>query len=295
MRKILQINLAALATVMLLVSSAMAVPAFQNGYTDIKFTNVENWVDKDGSKTISAGDLFYGIAWATTWTLQNDPTQTPYWSTTATDNLSAYFLLQVDSVTPVGSSFNITFKSSGVADPNGVFSSADLAKGDVLRWYTDTKAFSFVSPDGNPATDAASVAHDIGSVTDGTLFGTSTINGGYWFGIGIIDPSTVGAGGTLANNYSGLNTDGGGQLAGLAFITSPYVNPGFPNTQMVGQSNISKLDITSALVSKAFLDGWMFKSQDPFTVATPEPTTMLIMGSGLLGMFAARRRSKKNS
>ena len=89
-------------------------------FNDAFFSNVENWLDLDGSQTISTGDLFYGIlhvqnvdAPITIWSEDNVPAG-------GLDTFTGYFLT---SVTGVGVHGLTTHISLGVAaaDPNGSF------------------------------------------------------------------------------------------------------------------------------------------------------------------------------
>ena len=60
-------NLAIMAAVIGLSTVVSGAPAQASpvlggsGVNDIYFNNIENWVDVDGSGTVSAGDQFYGI------------------------------------------------------------------------------------------------------------------------------------------------------------------------------------------------------------------------------------------
>ncbi|WP_243361497.1 PEP-CTERM sorting domain-containing protein [Fundidesulfovibrio terrae] len=83
-------------------------------------------------------------------------------------------------------------------------------------------------------------------------------------------------------------------LPGVIFLSGKDVSTfSFPVIALT-TGHLSFLDAgisgtNPVFISKGDIDGELK------VTATPEPTTMLIMGSGLLGMFAARRRSKKNS
>lgn len=265
-------TLIAVLLILLAYSSiAQAYPSLQDGTSQIKFYNAENWIDSDLSYTVSIGDIFYGIAWATTFNLttQSDP----YWTSTGSDNLSAYFLIKVTDVTPSGNAYKITFGAAD-SDPNNIFSIADLSSGVVQKLFSD-----------NDPLDMTNTTTAISSVIDGNAYATLSIIDGYWYALGLIDPSSLGTGGYLATNYNGLDALGTFGGYNLDKTINPPVTSYGPQ-EVVGQSNI--------YVGSDF-DGWMFTSSDPYRVTpTPEPATMLIVGSGLVGMFAIRRRSKRS-
>lgn len=282
MQKILHSMLVVLMIVLAYTSNAQAYPTLTAGTTDIKFFNYENMVDNptdtvaNGLKNvISVGDIFYGIASAQTFTEAGAATQ--YWSATSTDNLASYFVLEVKDVSLIsGDSYKITFGAitSASQDPNGVFTDADVLNGVVEKLYYDNKALTFGS----------SVAADVLSVIDGSAYATLTLTGtSYWFGIGFINP-TLATTNYLSTNFWGLDS-----LSSFGNINPVLItNPALSSTvlsEVVGESTIIKNRDNTV---------WTYKSTDPFRVTTPEPTTILIVGSGLIGLFAIRRRGKRN-
>ena len=282
MRKILHSMFMVLMIVLAYGSVAQAYPTLVDGTTDIKFFNYENMLDNPTDTTanhlknvISIGDVFYGVASAQTFTEPGSATQ--YWSASATDNLASYFVLEVKNVELIsGDSYKITFGaiSNTSQDPNGILTSQDVLNGVVEKLYYDT----------SPLTFGTSVAADVLSATNGSEYATLTLTGtSYWFGIGYIDP-TLAATNYLSNNFFGLDS-----LTKFGNIDPILIkNPALSSTvlsEVVGESTIIKNKDNTV---------WSYKSTDPFRVATPEPTTILIVGSGLVGLFAIRRRGKRN-
>ncbi|MFZ5426147.1 MAG: PEP-CTERM sorting domain-containing protein [Thermodesulfobacteriota bacterium] len=280
MRRSTICNVLALLAILLWSSSAMAI-TLAPGFNTIEFVNWENRI-KDGVNVgtdgpIEVGDIFYGIARVQTIAGTTPPD--PFNSTSApVHNLTAYFYTEVASLAPASDPNNliINFGVPGASDPNGIISDPELASGVVFKLFEDFATnISF-------ATEATSIA----TATDGALWMSLTLDGGYWWSEALGDPTGLTPGTFVGTSWFGLNTFFS-SVGPLNFVNDPLEDLYDISVQLYAQSTIE----TNARVDGS-VPAWSFTSDDPAVVATPEPATMLIMGSGLLGMFAARRRKK---
>jgi len=276
MRNVKFLNLIAVLALLLWSSSAMAI-TLAPGFNTIEFVNWENRIPVDGNGAISVGDLFYGIARVQTITADTGGGSDPFNSSSnPVHNLTAYFYTEVTSVTPIGGTPNalITFGVPTVADPNGIIDGTELAAGVVFKLFEDfTTNINFDT-----------LATSLATATDGSLWMSLSLDGGYWWSEALGDPTGVPAGTFLGTSWFGLNTYFS-SVGSLNVINDPLEDLFNLDVDLYAQSTIE----TNARRDGSVGD-WAFTSDDPAVVATPEPATMLIMGSGLLGMFAVRRR-----
>ncbi len=279
MRKWMMVTIASFILVMW-GTFLYAYPTLVQGVdNDAYFNNYENWVDVDQSGSISAGDYFYGIL-----SVQNiNVGGTTVWYQGANDQFSGYFLIEVASVTdpdndPTTADSTITFKPySGTTDPYGIL---DPTAGEVMALYTDTTTpFEY---------NGITVADDIAKATDGTLWATLTTNGGYWY-----TPNAPlkppGGGNKVGTSFAGLYfvQDNTGE-PGWKLINDPLEGIVNANVQVYFQSEIEDYGPNG-------INGtWQFGSNDPATMhPLPEPTTLLLLGTGLIGLAGIGRKKKK--
>lgn len=181
-------------------SASYALPVFAGGTLNTaNFSTVQNWVDADGNHVLSANDIFYGITSVnsitagghTVWNANNVPGP-------GIDSFTGYYLAKVRSVTQ-SSSFAPLVVSLGASniDPNGVFSAADLAAQTFAKLYTDSAT---------PFEVNGSVVDDIAKATDGTLWGSLGLSGGYWDAVAFRSGVVFGSGGVnFINNATAWN------------------------------------------------------------------------------------------
>lgn len=270
--KIYGVFLAAL--ILLSAGSASAYVPLRPGFNTFEFVNWENLIDADGSRTISVGDRFYGIA-----NVQQikDQTGVAYWFESATDHVSAYFYNEVAAVNAIPGSnlVQILFKAATVSDPNGVISDTELAAGATLKFYGSTTGLTFTN-----------LVNSIASATDGDELATMSMTGGYWWSNALLVPFGLTPGTDVADSLFGLNVlSTNGYFGNLQYINDPSEDLYDLNVQLYAESTVQTNERNDA--SRNI---WAFTSDDPAVVATPEPASMLLLGSGLMGLFAARRR-----
>lgn len=288
MKRLARINGMVLAALLLVVSNSFAFPNIGTGMNTIEFINWENayrlvdgeYVRVEAPGELVVGDVFVGIIRAQTIS-QND---VPIWDSTNTpgniDNLSGYFVNVITDIDAVNSV--ITLGASSV-DPFGVFTAQDILDGVVMKLYSDVTGIDAAPTVVDPAT----VASGIATATDGTLWASLTIDDGYWWSDAA---PTFGTTGPIGQNWFGMNIVES-VLGPLSKINDPLESLFDVAVDIYG---VSRLNLNPNVGSNG-PDGWLFASNDPATLlATPEPASMILLGSGLLGLFAARRRKTAN-
>lgn len=268
MKKSLQIILSAILG--LSASVAMASPILAPGSVNqLSFNLSQNYVDSDKNGTVSSGDLLYGIFnvtriaanGGTVWDANNVPGP-------GVDSLSGYYVLSVNSVTPLPTPW-LAALSMGAAsvDPNGIFTAADIASHTIVKLFTDTAT---------PFDSSGGVADGIARATDGSLWATFGIDGGYWDAL-LLSSGIVQAGGGL--NFITNNT-------GIGF--SSQTNPSCascPMTDLISNT-VSTDNGTTAI--------WRYTGGNNATLATiPTPSTLLLWMAATLALITVRFSQRK--
>lgn len=241
-------------------SSAMAYPTFVMDGSEnlISFMAWENLVDTDSSGAINPGDYFFGIISA-----QNIFVNGGYnWFQGTTDQFSGYFLTEVISTADItGDSIpDIQLGPRAAGDPYGKL---NTAAGEVMKLWADSSSIFEAN---------GSVLDDISKATDGTVWGSFTTNGGYWY-----SPTAPGVN-TVGLNYAGLN-----------FVQAPFLVNKVNDPSEVLKNNNVDVYFNSEITSQT--GPWSFFVNDPAVVAPiPEPGSMLLLGMGILGLFGLGRK-----
>lgn len=280
MKRLAQLN-GMLLALLLLASTAFAYPVLGPNQNEIEFINFENvyhqvggqWVARGPNDSLAIGDVFVGIIRAQTITNNG----VPVWSADEVgapgtlDTLTGYF---INTVTGFDVPNNVIYLGASSVDPlnTGVFTAQDFTDGVVMKLFTDTQTAM------NPTT----VMGGIATATDGALWASLSLNGGYWWSDAA---PQFGSSGPIGENWFGFNVVDG-VLGGLQKINDPLETLYNLSVDIYGVSRINFNTVGGTT------GAWLFASNDPATLATPEPATLLIMGSGLLGLYGARRRRK---
>lgn len=179
--------------------ASLASPILAPGTTNqLSFNLAQNLVDVDGSGGASSGDILYGIFnvtrisahGSTIWNANNVPGP-------GIDSLSGYYLFSINAATPLPAPWAGAFSMGAASfDPNGVFTASDIAAHTIVKLFADTST---------PFDTSGTVASGIAKATDGTLWASLGIDGGYWdalaFRSGLIQ---AGGGLNLVANNTGM-------------------------------------------------------------------------------------------
>jgi hypothetical protein len=270
---------------------ARAVPILANGDNVISFLSYETATAAIGTPGFGVGTVLYGILSANSVTHDDGST----WIKTTTEHVTGIFMGEVATVTN-GAIVNGFQQQLFVLKPvpsadvpaafAGLFTPAELAAGSVMKLYTNPIDIDN-GLTGAPVTDRTkSIANAVAGtpwlVLNQTAVGTviGPGNPDYFLTNTLKNPATTVKAESFAQTNFGLSV--------FENFTGVPIN-GVPD--VIGLAALEVAEHYAFPLAQA----WDIRNTDPASLnAVPEPASLIIMGSGLMGLFGLRRRQKKN-
>lgn len=263
-------------------SLAAAAPILAGGYNYISFDGFENVYGRTADNIADPlvdGDVVYGVLQAgnikdNIGTVVNQPAGSELTGFFAASAQYVNDNLTFTSLSAANDTYNyytvdggtVTWNDAGLGGIMGdTFSADELAGYSVMKLFSDDTA-DVSSPD---------IATSIATHTDGDEWATLALTPGnsYWYSM--LDPDGFGT------NIYGFQSYGEAPW-GNALINDPTESVFDYDVALFGEADIS---------ANANPDiPWLIDIADPAVIATPEPSTFLILGLGLLGLLGFRRK-----
>jgi hypothetical protein len=272
----------AVVTLAFTASLAAAAPILTGGYNYISFDGFENVYGRT-AETINDplvdGDVIYGVLQAGNIKTETGSVVTQPMGSELTGFFAASAqyvdgLLTLNSLQATNDTYNyytvtdgaVTWNDAGLGSIMGSIFSAD-----ELAGYSVMKLFSDLTGDVNSPDLATSIA----THTNGEEWATMALTPGdsYWY--------TQLAPEGFGTNLYGFQSYGPAPW-GNALINDPTESLFDYDVALFGEADIS--------ANANPLIPWLLDIADPAVIATPEPSTFLILGLGLLGLLGFRRK-----
>jgi len=292
----------------LLAGTQASAAILQIGDNTINFTSWETAVNADGNPAIigpggnfGVGSVLYGVLSVNVITHADGSTWLPGGSN---GFITGVFMSQVTNVTLNGLGQQVftlgAVTSSLSAVPTSITSV--MVPNEVFKLYTNTidlgqglNTYGSAIANLTPAIAAANRAQSITNAEAGsTWLGLSQTGASDFFDTTITNPfidttiknDTFGKlnfGMSVIENNTGFLFESNPQVTGVAAL----------EIERSTQQGINTPSSLGYHYTFPVATAWDIRNVDPANAtATPEPATLLIMGSGLMGLFGLRRRQK---
>lgn len=293
--------------VMLSASTAFAYPIATDVYNGLFFRSSEVLLNNDGSNiggvpTITAGDVFWGVLKLNEITnSDNDPSgQTGFaiWPGVPPAEVTGYFAIQVTDAVAPGATVVLS-NGNTVTNPDAsqflfIYAAATGLSGDpnnILQAGEAVRIFEGAA-NYNDLTQGSALS----TATDGSLVSSMSLT--YWYNfapltpIGVGDVSNAFAGlDYVINPFSVLQVNDPNEVLSSQIVSNNLAGIG-ENVDIWFNSEINR-NAQNPGLTVGPTQPMHFGDNDPavqFPIA--EPSTLLLLGVGLLG-FATRRRREK--